>query len=167
MFIQSFPAFNARSAAALLVFLKSSALTSELGGASLRVVCCTTLWSLSHIRFDFAGHKLESLVNILALFGRGLEESNTVVVCHLLAFFERDSSLRLQISLVSDQYASNVVLGVLLDFAHPCVHRVEGVSVGDVVGHDDTVGSLVIGGGDSLKALLSGSELFQVALLHL
>ena len=137
--------------------MESSALTSKLGRASLRIVSCAPLWGLSHIRFDFTGHKLESLINILALLGRGLEESDTVVVGHLLALFEGDSSLGLQISLVSDQNASDVVLGVLLDLAHPGVHGVEGVSVGDVIGHDDTVGSLVIGGGDGLESLLSGS----------
>ena len=143
------------SAAAFLIFLESSALACELCGASLWVVSRTTLWGLGNIRFNFACHELEGLVYILAFFGGGLEESDAVVVGHLLPFFERHSSLGLKISLVSDQNARDIVLGVLLNFAHPGVHSVEGVSVGDVVSHDDSVRSLVIGRGNCLKAFLA------------
>jgi len=44
---------------------------------------------------------------------------------------------------------------MLLDFAHPVLDGAEALSVGNVVGHDDTVGTLVIAAGDGLKSLLA------------
>ena len=44
---------------------------------------------------------------------------------------------------------------MLLSLLHPVVHGVEAVTISDVVGHDYTMGALVIRGGDSLESLLS------------
>ena len=43
------------------------------------------------------------------------------------------------------------------DLGHPVFDGGETVSVGDVVGDDDTVGALVVGGGDGLESFLSRS----------
>ena len=77
------------------------------------------------------------------------------MVSHLLALLEADGSSALQISLVTDQDPSDVVLRVLLDFAHPGVHSVEGVAVSNVVDDDDTMGTLVVAGCDGLESLLA------------
>ena len=79
------------------------------------------------------------------------------MVGHFLSFFKGNCSLRFEINFVSDQNASDIVLGVLLNFSHPGVHSVERVSVSDVVGHDDSVCALVVAGGDGLEALLASS----------
>ena len=113
--------------------------------------------SLSHVVFDLAGHCLESSLDVAALLGRGLQEADTVVISHFLAFLERDCASVLEISLVSDQDSSDVVLSVLLDLTHPGVHGVEGVTVSDVVDNNDTVGTLVVAGCDGLEALLASS----------
>jgi hypothetical protein len=46
---------------------------------------------------------------------------------------------------------------VTLDFAHPGLDCSETLSVGDVVGHDDTVGAFVVRRGDGFKAFLASS----------
>lgn len=79
------------------------------------------------------------------------------MISHLLTFLERDSSSVLEICLVSHQDSGNVILSVLLDFAHPGVDRVEGVTVGDVVHDNNSVSALVVAGSDGLETLLAGS----------
>lgn len=44
---------------------------------------------------------------------------------------------------------------MLLDLAHPVLDGAEALSVGDVVGHNDTVSSLVVAAGDGLESLLT------------
>ena len=66
------------------------------------------------------------------------------MVGHFLALFSRNFSLRLKIDLVSDQNPSGIVLVEFLNFTHPSVNCIERVSVGDVIGDDDAVSSLVV-----------------------
>lgn len=63
----------------------------------------------------------------------------------------------LHVSLVANEDARDVILSELLHFAHPRVHRIERVSVRDVVDHNNAMGSLVVGGSDRFKALLASS----------
>ena len=63
--------------------------------------------------------------------------------------------LHFHVALVADQDAGDVVGGVFLDLVHPVLDGAEALTVGDVVGHDDAVGSLVVAGCDSLEAFLS------------
>ena len=79
------------------------------------------------------------------------------MVGHLLAFFERHGALVLQIALVSYQNSCNVVLGVLLNLAHPGVDSVERIAVSNVVNHNDTMGALVVTRCDRLESLLASS----------
>jgi hypothetical protein len=60
------------------------------------------------------------------------------------------------IALVTNENARYVVRSMLLDLAHPVLDGAEALSVGDVVGHDDTVSTLIVAAGDSLEALLAG-----------
>ena len=140
------------SAATLL--LRSKSFTCQLRCTFLRILY-TTGRCLGYIGFNFTSHELEGLVDVLALLGRGFEESYTVVVGHLLSLFERNCTLRFEICFVSHQNASDVVLRILFDLAHPCVHCIEGVPVSDVVGDDNTMSSLVITGSDCLEAFLT------------
>ena len=61
-----------------------------------------------------------------------------------------------QIALVADQDSADVVAGVLLNFGHPVLDCGEGVTIRDVVSHDDTVCALVVGGSDGLESFLAG-----------
>ena len=45
---------------------------------------------------------------------------------------------------------------MLLNFVHPVLNGAETLTVGDVVGDDDTVGTLVVAARDGLEALLPG-----------
>ena len=111
---------------------------------------------LSDVVLDFSRHGRESSLDILALLRGGLKEAHTVVVRHLLSLFESDLSSALQIGLVAHQDASDVVLSVLFNFAHPGVDGVEGIAVSDVIDDNDAVGALVVAGSNSLEALLAG-----------
>ena len=110
---------------------------------------------LGNVVLDFSGHGRESSLDVLALLRGSLKEADTVVVRHLLSLFESDLSSALQIGLVAHQDASDVVLSVLFNFAHPGVNGVEGVAVSDVVDDNDAVGSLVVAGSNGLEALLA------------
>ena len=142
------------SAAALLLLI-CNRFACKAMSRLLRVRYFALGLSLSDVVLDFASHGREGSLNILALLGGGLEEAHAVVVGHLEALVERDHTLVLQIGLVANQDTSDVVLGVLLDLAHPGVDGAEGVTVSDIVGHDDAVGALVVARSDSLEALLS------------
>ena len=63
----------------------------------------------------------------------------------------------LQIRLVSHQEANHVGLRILLCFSHSILHIVKALSVGDVIYNDDSVGSMVIIGGNSFEPFLPGS----------
>ena len=117
---------------------------SQLLGLLVWHVLLSSWLCLRNVVLDFSSHQLEGLVYIFTFFGRGLEESHAVVVCHFLTLLDRDCSLLLHIGLVSNQNSSNIVVGILLDLAHPSMHTVERVSVGDVVDYNDSVGSLIV-----------------------
>lgn len=110
---------------------------------------------LRHISLDFPCHELEGLVDIFALFCRRFKEANAVVVGHLLAFLKGDGPFVLHVGFVADKDARDVVLRKLFNLGHPSVNSVEGVTVRDVVNHNDSVGSLVVRRGDSLESFLS------------
>lgn len=110
---------------------------------------------MRHISLDFPRHELEGLVDIFALFGRSFKEANAVVVGHLLTFLEGDRPFVLHVSFVANEDASDVILRELFNFGHPSVNSVERVTVRDVVNHNDSVGTLVVRRGDSLKSFLS------------
>lgn len=74
----------------------------------------------------------------------------------LLAFVCGNLASLSHIALVANEDARDIVGSVLLDLAHPVLDGAEALSVGDVVGDDDTVGALVIAAGDGLEALLAG-----------
>ena len=131
--------------------------TAESLSALERVGSLAGRLGLSDVVFDLASHCLEGSLDIAALLGRGLQEAHAVVVSHLLTLLERHCASVLQISLVTNQDSSDVVLSVLLDLAHPGVHGGERVTVSDVVNHNDAVGALVVARRDGLEALLTSS----------
>ena len=106
---------------------------------------------------DLAGHESEGLLDVLAVFRRSLQEANVKVFSQLLAFFEGDSALILEVALVTDEDARDVVRGVALDLPHPGLYSRETFSVRNVIGHDDAMGALVVGRGNGFKAFLAGS----------
>jgi len=110
--------------------------------------------SLSYIVFDFSGHSCKSRLYVSALLSRCLKEADSIMVGHLLTFFERNSSFVFQVSLVSDQNASDVILSVLFDLTHPSVDGVESVAVSDVIDDNDAVRSFVVAGCNCLESLL-------------
>lgn len=109
-----------------------------------------------HSIFDLTGHQRKRLFNVLGVLGGSLKESHAIVISEFLALFVTDLTLGLQIAFVTDEDARDVVSCVLLDLLHPSLDCGERLAVGDVVSHDDAVGSLVVAGSDGLKAFLSG-----------
>jgi len=132
------------SAAALLRWLDGLGAT-ELGSAVLGVLAALLGLRDSDSVLDFTRHQSEGLLYIFAILGRGLEEANIKVFSEFLTLFEGDSALFFQVALVADEDARDVVRGVLLDLTHPGLHGRETFSVGDIVGDNDSVGTLVVG----------------------
>ena len=109
----------------------------------------------SNAGFNFAGHHNEGLLDVLAILGRGLEETHVIVLGELLALICGDLAGLSHIALVANENARDIVRSVLLDLAHPVLNSAETFSVGDIVGNDDTVSTLVVAASDGLKALLA------------
>ena len=57
---------------------------------------------LLDVALDLTSHSCEGSLDVSALFGRGLKESDAVMVSHLLSFLEGHSTPALQICLVTD-----------------------------------------------------------------
>ena len=57
---------------------------------------------LLDVTLDLTSHSCEGCLNVSALLGRGLKESDAVMVSHLLSFFEGHSTPALQICLVTN-----------------------------------------------------------------
>ena len=66
------------------------------------------------------------------------------MVSHFETFVERDNTPVLQISLVAYKNASDIVLRVLFDLAHPGMDGTEGVTVCDIISYNDTVCTLIV-----------------------
>ena len=64
-------------------------------------------------------------------------------------------SLVSKIGFISNQDPRNVISSVFLDLSHPVVYIRVGLLVGDVVSDNDSVGTLVVAGGNCLKAFLA------------
>ena len=111
----------------------------------------------SNSRLNFASHHDESLLDVLAVFGRGLEESDVVVLSKFLTLIGGYLSGIGHIALIADKNAGDIVRSVFLDLVHPVLDGTEALAVGDVVSHDDTVSTLIIAGSDSLETLLACS----------
>ena len=79
------------------------------------------------------------------------------MISHFLTFFKRNGASVLEVALVANEDASYVVLSVLLDLTHPCMHCVERVAIGDVIDNDDAVGALVVARSNRLETLLTSS----------
>ena len=66
-------------------------------------------------------------------------------------------SVGLEIGFVTDEKLDDVLVSVLIDFSEPVFDILKGLSVGDVVNENNSVGAFVVRGGDGFKSLLSGS----------
>ncbi len=77
------------------------------------------------------------------------------MLSELLSFIGGDLACIGHIALVADENTRDVVRSMLLDLAHPVLDGAEALSVGDVVGHNDTVSSLVVAAGDGLESFLT------------
>lgn len=149
---------STESAAALFLFLDFSA------ASLVRLECgcgSTAAWDWlfrlrdSHTGLNFTSHHDESLLDVLAVLGGSLKEAYVVVLSKFLALISGYLSGIGHVALIADQNAGDVVRGVLLDLVHPVLDCTEALAVGDVVSHDDTVGSLVVAGGNSLETFLA------------
>lgn len=63
----------------------------------------------------------------------------------------------LQVALVADKQLHNILIAELVDLGQPVLDILEGLTVCDIIDEDDSVGTLVVWGGDGLKSLLSCS----------
>jgi hypothetical protein len=79
------------------------------------------------------------------------------VLSKLLTLIGGDLSRFGHIALVANQDAGDVVGSVLLNLIHPVLDGAEAFAVSDVVGYDDTMGTLVVAGCDSLETFLASS----------
>ena len=77
------------------------------------------------------------------------------MVSQIFCFVVLDLTLVFQILLVANKDAGDVLIGVLVDFAHPFRDFGERIAVSNVISDDDTVCSTVVAGRDGLEAILA------------
>ena len=75
--------------------------TTEGLGFLLRIDDFALRLLLLDVALDFTSHSCKGRLNVSALLGRRLKESDPVMVSHLLSLLEGDSAATLQICLVS------------------------------------------------------------------
>ena len=105
---------------------------------------------------DLACHEVESLSDVDVILGADLEKIYTKTFSHLLALLKGHLAFRGAVGLVGYKHFDNILCGVGFDLTHPVLQRIEGISVGDGVDHDDAHCPFIVGLGDGLKSLLSG-----------
>ena len=72
-----------------------------------------------------------------------------------LAFFGADLSGVFHVALIAYQYPGDIVGGMFLDLVHPVLNGTEALSVCYVVGHNDSMRTLVVTARDSLEPFLT------------
>lgn len=142
----------------------ADALAATLVGLDfLRVERDTSFTSLSgsgsglcfHARLDLRGHRQKGLFHILRRLGRGLQKLNAQAVCKLLALFRRYDTFGSQITLITHQQLIHILRCIPINFVQPLLDVVEGLHVRDVVYHNDTVGTAIVGRRDGAESFLS------------
>jgi hypothetical protein len=109
-----------------------------------------------HAGLDLRGHGQKGLFHILRRLGGGLQKLNAQTVRKLLALFRRYDTFGGQITLITHQQLIHILRRIPIDFVQPLLDIVEGFHVRDVVYHNDTVGTTIVGRGDGTESFLSG-----------
>ena len=108
-----------------------------------------------HLGLDFTRHQGEGILDVERALGRRLKETDVEVVSQVFRLGVLDLTLVLQILLVANQDAGDVLVGVLVDLAHPLGNLGEGVTISDVVSDDDSVHTTEVARSDGLEAVLA------------
>ena len=109
-----------------------------------------------HLALDFTGHQGESLLDVIRVLGRRLEEADVENVCQVLALVVRDGTMvLLEIFFVADKDLGNVLIRVLIDLLHPLADLGERVSISQIVRDDNTVCASIVARRDSLETILT------------
>jgi len=116
----------------------------------------TSLFRRRSLLDDLSGYVVEKFVDLRTCLRRGLEESEPVLLCKLLALLGRDDSI-LQIGLVCDEHLSHAYTRVSLDLLQPISNVVEGGLLRTVIYKDDSHRTLIISLRDRAEALLARS----------
>lgn len=66
------------------------------------------------------------------------------MICEFLTLLSANLALALEIALVADQDAGDIISGVLLYLLHPVLDCAEGLAVCDIVGDDDAMSTFVV-----------------------
>lgn len=106
---------------------------------------------------NFSCHHNEGFLNVLAVLGWGLEESNVIVFSEFLSFVCRDLSGILHIRLVTNKNSGDIVWSVFFNFIHPVFDGTEGLTISNIVSDNDTMSTLVIAASDGLESFLTCS----------
>jgi len=109
-----------------------------------------------HTGLDLGRHGEESLLDVGAGLGRGLQEFDPERVGELLALLGADDPLRREVGFIAHEELVDVLGGVPVDLVQPLLHVVERLGIRHVVHHDDAVRSAVVRRRDRPEPLLSG-----------
>jgi len=100
-------------------------------------------------------HGEESLLDIGAGLGRGLQKLNAKRIREFLALFGADHALGRQIGLVAHEELIDIFGSVSVNLVQPLLDIVERLCVSDIIDNDNAVRTTVVGRGDGPKAFLS------------
>ena len=145
---------------------------SSLSSAASLLLVINFLWALANFSctlgswswlwcgnftFNLSGHQSERFFYIHRFLGWSLKEPDIKMISKLFSFLIWNLSLILQIFFVSYENSWNILLCMLIYFAHPLRDFRERFSVCDIISHNNTVSTLIITTSDGLEPLLTCS----------
>ena len=145
---------------------------SSLSSAASLLLVINFLWALAnfsctlgswswlrcgYFTFNLSGHQSERFFYVYGFLGWSLKEPDIKMISKLFSFLIWNLSLILQIFFVSYENSWNILLSMLINFAHPLRDFRERFSVCDIISHNNTVSTLIITTSDGLESLLTSS----------
>ena len=101
-------------------------------------------------------HCCECVFNIKWFLCWCFQESYIKMIGKFFCLLIWHLSLIFKILLVSNENSWDIFLGVLINFTHPFWDLGEWITIGNIVGYYDTMGTLIIATSNSFKSLLTG-----------
>lgn len=133
-------------AATALLFLFNclTFLAAESHSGILLVRLGCTILSI-HLALNFARHQSERLLDVLRVLGGSLQKADIEDISEIFTVTIGHSTVGcFEILLVADENFGHILLRVLVYFLHPLTNLGERVSIGQVVGDDDTMGASIV-----------------------
>jgi hypothetical protein len=104
--------------------------------------------------------------NVFGRFSRGFYKVEFELLSQILAFLKAYHSFVGNITFVSNEQSVHIFLGVLINFLHPGLDTIKGVSVGYVVNDNYAMSSSVVAASDGSESILTCCVPLKIRILY-